>query len=100
MGTIPSTPREQTKESQYYDRIPTPCPVSILGLRYDVYLKGTAMTSRKDYIAIARVIRNAANLPAIINRRVFIGQQLAEHFGYDNPRFNREKFLDACGVEH
>jgi hypothetical protein len=52
--------------------------------------------TRKDYELIARVIRYAE-----IDERA--GDRIARDFAYalakDNPRFDRARFLKACGVE-
>ena len=59
--------------------------------------------TKKHYIAIAEIIRNEANqwketsLPA---RTVSdIAYKLADYFATDNPRFNRERFIEACRPE-
>ena len=67
--------------------------------------------TRKDYVAIAAVIANA-RLPngagPFITReaaethaacRGFIGRALAGVMAQGNPRFDRERFLKACGVQ-
>jgi len=57
--------------------------------------------SRKDYKKAAELVNT------IINKRqnahpAFIAEEIAayliELFSKDNPRFNAEKFLDACGL--
>lgn len=62
--------------------------------------------TRKDYIAIARVISDAAliqcgtqsevELQAGVRRR--IAHELSDILAKDNPRFDRERFLKACGI--
>ena len=59
--------------------------------------------TRKDYIMIAEILR--------FNRRDFtqgddglmlldiLANQFANELQADNPRFDRAKFLDACGVK-
>ena len=51
--------------------------------------------TKKDYIAIARVIED-------INSRKATGYRIAEIFAdmlyRDNDRFDRDRFLLACGV--
>lgn len=67
------------------------------------------MTSRKDYIAIARAIEAERNRirqsmdPSQHSVGMLIGTQaiaeeLCRVFAQDNPRFDRRKFLDACGI--
>jgi len=58
--------------------------------------------TRKDYVMIAETLR--------INRRDFnegedglmllniLAHQFANSLEEDNPRFDRHRFLDACGV--
>jgi hypothetical protein len=65
--------------------------------------------SKKDYEVVARIIRsnvepiqkdgnNDPLLVAAENVLDRIARQLAEAFKADNPHFNHEKFLLACGV--
>lgn len=60
------------------------------------------MTS-KDYVTIARVLRDTGILapePDQINEdRNSLAQAFADELVKENPRFNRDKFLRACGVE-
>jgi hypothetical protein len=49
--------------------------------------------SRKHYIAVARVIRDA-KMAADDKRR--LAESLAAEFKQDNARFSRERFLNAC----
>jgi len=55
------------------------------------------MTSRRDYIAVSDLIRKFK--PAIdeTSLRNF-ANDLADYFASDNERFDREKFLSACGI--
>ena len=62
------------------------------------------MCSRKDYEALAKAIRFAK--PETIEEdastkltREIIADHMARHFQIDNPRFDRERFLNACGVK-
>lgn len=50
------------------------------------------MMTKKDYIAIAEIIRVAAN-------PITIAYGLSQLMASDNPNFDRQKFLKACGVE-
>lgn len=64
------------------------------------------MLTRKDYSAIADLIsshtitREGQNGPynSINNLDTFV-HNLSDYFKADNPRFNREKFCEAAGVE-
>jgi len=63
--------------------------------------------TRKDHIAIAAAL-NQASAPAWANeifptsgeamRQDIIGR-IANVFANDNPRFDRSRFLAACGIE-
>ena len=58
--------------------------------------------TRKDFELIAKVLRAARN--GDIDRRAewvtdAIAEDMADGLATTNPRFNREKFLRACGVE-
>ena len=61
--------------------------------------------TRKDYVMIAQALRTQFELShdnneddglcAVIN----IANDLATALEADNPRFDRERFLEACGVK-
>jgi hypothetical protein len=64
--------------------------------------------TRKDYIAIAKTI--ADERPYILRENKLLDREvsatldsvamnLAEMLQRDNPRFDRDKFLTACGVQ-
>lgn len=62
--------------------------------------------TRKDYIALAGAIK-AARLPATVegvypapfNDGISsAAEQIADTLAQDNPRFDRARFLKACGV--
>jgi len=52
------------------------------------------MTS-KDNVKIAEIIRNRTDLGV----RTAIAREFALMLREDNPEFNRDKFLKACGVD-
>jgi hypothetical protein len=61
--------------------------------------------SRKDYVAVAAVIasevlqlRRVGNLDAV-DTVYTMTKVMADVFGSDNPRFDRDRFLAACGFE-
>jgi len=61
------------------------------------------MMTRKDYVAIAKVISHtpsyivADELSWLIGEmRAAIAHGLADHMEQDNPNFNRGKFIEAC----
>lgn len=58
------------------------------------------MTTRKDYRAIAEIIKEAGEdynggTPADV-LLISIEEQLADYFESDNPKFKRDKFIKAC----
>lgn len=60
------------------------------------------MMSRKDYEVVAtEFIGRMANPTVPSESRqtlIALANSLADRFAEDNPRFDREKFLTACGV--
>jgi hypothetical protein len=54
--------------------------------------------TRKHYVAIALIIKQARSQPTKINL-TWAAQQLAYLFEQDNPRFDRDRFLTACGIK-
>lgn len=48
--------------------------------------------TKKHYEEIAKAIRSSYNYTVQCNR-------LADYFATDNPKFNRERFLLACGIK-
>ena len=63
--------------------------------------------TRKDYVAIAAAISDGALVNCATQAEVQmqatvrskIARQLAEGMAADNPRFDRARFLKACGVQ-
>lgn len=61
--------------------------------------------SKKDYVMIARVIRTQrdqlADRPGLDSLAVAVlestAARLSAAFGLDNPRFQKGKFMEACG---
>lgn len=60
------------------------------------------MMHRKQYQLIADVIaRNEfSHLPSGNNAIVSLANSLADEFEKDNPRFDRARFLTACGLHY
>jgi hypothetical protein len=60
------------------------------------------MTSKKHYVAIAReiaeLLKDLDGSNAAINAVALLASRLACVFKDDNPAFDRERFLRACGV--
>lgn len=67
--------------------------------------------SKKDYVMLAGVVKarhdeivnpvsifDAANLTAHLDELQKIAESMADIFSQDNPRFDRSRFLKACGV--
>lgn len=51
--------------------------------------------SRKDYQAIADVIKaSSGDVPTL----TAVAKGIADVFAADNPRFDRERFYDACDL--
>lgn len=55
--------------------------------------------TKKDFELIARDIKNGEYIGNAFESRNQIAKRLASSLAKTNPRFNREKFLTACGVE-
>ena len=53
--------------------------------------------SRKDYIAIANIIRKCKHGISTASQQK-LAEELCELFLFDNERFDSEKFLEACGL--
>jgi hypothetical protein len=56
--------------------------------------------TKKDYVLIARVLKRArgsdnTSAPQILDA---VAEDLCGGLELDNPAFNRERFLSACGV--
>lgn len=49
------------------------------------------MMTKKDFIAVAEIVREHGNAQ--------IARELAKIFLQQNPRFDSQRFLDACGVK-
>ena len=61
--------------------------------------------TRKDYILIAGALKAARSSDTLPNLAIYhngidnAAHQLADALGRDNPRFDRERFLKAAGVQ-
>lgn len=57
------------------------------------------MMSRKDYVPMAALIKShAAGSPIAFAVLINYAEDLADLLASDNPRFDRARFLAACGV--
>lgn len=56
--------------------------------------------TRKDYVMIAKAISKARCGAYFLTLHCFdeMAKELALEFSADNPKFNCDKFLKACGV--
>ena len=55
--------------------------------------------TRRDYLLIAKLIKDASAAPGFAVRHAFVAHALADALAKDNPRFDRERFMKACGVQ-
>lgn len=56
------------------------------------------MPSKKDYESIAALIKEATSWGNNTVKNIAVG--LADIFAADNTRFDRQKFLAACGLDY
>jgi hypothetical protein len=54
--------------------------------------------TKKDCELIAQALRNAGQLQSALSPNVVACQYVADALARDNPKFNRAKFIAACGV--
>ena len=54
--------------------------------------------TRKDYVLIAETIKEAHRLTSEKAGAGVVAYMLANTLQADNPRFDRARFLSACGV--
>lgn len=57
--------------------------------------------TRKDYVLIAEALRVAREIPCgtVLQMHSTVALELAGTLADTNPRFDRERFLKAAGVE-
>ena len=58
---------------------------------------------KRHYIAIAAVLADIADDPqqrSLFSDLTAICRAFATYFAADNPRFDADRFLSACGVQH
>lgn len=58
------------------------------------------MQSRKHYAQSASTFKTALQSADMFARQALIAlaKQTADNFARDNPRFNRKRYLTACGI--
>lgn len=55
--------------------------------------------SKKDYIAIAEIIKKSFSGDTSTEFELpILAEHLADYFATDNLRFDRDKFMTACGI--
>lgn len=62
------------------------------------------MMTKKHYVAIAAAIKSGEEARPVSATSASTQEQIAmacaDYFASDNPRFDRARFLKACGVDH
>lgn len=53
--------------------------------------------SKRDFVAVAAIV--AEVLPDVPEFQAEMARRLADHFAEANPRFRRDTFIAACGVD-
>lgn len=60
------------------------------------------MLHRKDYKAVAAIVNRCSGPDSHYSYQTThtddLCKDLADYFATDNPRFDRERFLTACGI--
>lgn len=62
--------------------------------------------TRKDYEQVAGAIRRELDESGLLkgeqeyHRMQRLAQRLADMFAFDNPRFDRARFMRACGFDY
>ena len=54
--------------------------------------------THRDYVRIARAIKRVADRTDNDTEIKQVVAELAHELHFDNPRFDRQRFADACGV--
>ena len=62
-------------------------------------LTGDKKMTRKDYNLIAEVLRDSLDLIVDDLALEALASNFADELALDNPRFDRARFLAACGVK-
>lgn len=58
--------------------------------------------TRKDYVLIAAAIKAVTeehSADSVVNGITWTAERIADALARDNPRFDRERFLKAAGVQ-
>jgi len=66
-------------------------------------MRRTKMLTKKDFKAVAEIIEQACGIyddeEVCGEIASIITHNLADYFATQNPRFDRERFMKACGLE-
>ena len=55
--------------------------------------------TKKDYIILSGIVEDAKGIKRADDAVAYIAHEIARACAVDNPRFDRERFLSACGLE-
>ena len=58
------------------------------------------MLTRKDYKAIAAIVCWTGKIASKKDRQMMLIGSLADYMATDNPKFDWEMFVRACGYDH
>ncbi len=56
------------------------------------------MVTQKDYVAIAEILREEWRVYGYPAPHKRLTKQFADYFTTQNPRFDRSRFMKACGL--
>lgn len=91
-------------ESIYHDGTVEGCEICAVVKTAKVAIKQTqtqtgetTVLSRKYYRAIAEIVKRQIE-DEIEDAAILIAYDLADYFTQNNPRFDRERFLEDCGL--
>lgn len=56
------------------------------------------MIVEKDFKAVAKIIKNNCDGGLDDTLVKIVAEELADYFTEQNPNFNRERFIEACGL--
>ena len=54
------------------------------------------MMTKKDYVAIAGIVKEARSKPASRTSLLAITKQLGDYLESSNPKFDKSRFFQAC----
>jgi stalled ribosome rescue protein Dom34 len=66
----------------------------------ETYLEVKKMFTKQHYKAIAEIVKRRVDTStSCLISPAMLSKELADYFAKDNPNFDRDKFLAACGIE-